>query len=309
LTRQRRWLNPGAVAARIPVYLSTGTPNELAELDATAGDTLPANLMPSEVVKTTGAQTLSGKELASPKIVNFANAQHDHSSAAQGGSISASGLTGTISSGLLEQPLVVGSSPAEGIKVDLEQPAYPWRDLVGDIAIRGAGGADPTFAVYRGNIRQFQFSVGDEVWLAFHIPHDLAKGTDLYVHAHWSHAAANVTGGQVKWTFECTFAKGFDQQAFPATISASAIQTASATQYRHMVAEAQLSTPNGAADKLDTNALEPDGLILMRAYLNDNSMTVSGGAVPEPFLHSVDLHYQSTNVGTKRKAPDFYASS
>jgi len=32
--------------------------------------------------------------------------------------------------------------------------------------------------------------------------------------------------------------------------------------------------------------------------------TMNGGA--KPFVHSIDIHYQSTGVNTKNKAPNFY---
>ena len=38
-----------------------------------------------------------------------------------------------------------------------------------------------------------------------------------------------------------------------------------------------------------------------------NNIT-SGGAVPDIFVHYVDIHYQTSGlIGTKAKAPDFYS--
>ena len=53
---------------------------------------------------------------------------------------------------------------------------------------------------------------------------------------------------------------------------------------------------------LDTDLLEPDGVVLMRVFLSANTMA---GAT-DPFMHYCDLHYQSTGIGTKQKTPDFY---
>jgi len=47
-------------------------------------------------------------------------------------------------------------------------------------------------------------------------------------------------------------------------------------------------------------------MIFGRVYLSANNMTVSGGAVPDPFLHQVDIHYQSTAIGTKKRFPSFW---
>jgi len=52
---------------------------------------------------------------------------------------------------------------------------------------------------------------------------------------------------------------------------------------------------------LDTNDLEDDGLFLVRADLATSTST------DNPFLHFVDIHYQSTGIPTKNRAPDFYA--
>lgn len=66
-----------------------------------------------------------------------------------------------------------------------------------------------------------------------------------------------------------------------------------------------LSTPGGSASQIDTDLLEPDGLIVL--HFNVPTIpTVTGGAA-KPFIHYVDVHYQSTGIGTKQKAPDFYA--
>jgi hypothetical protein len=73
-----------------------------------------------------------------------------------------------------------------------------------------------------------------------------------------------------------------------------------------MIAGTTLSVSGGASDELDTDILEPDGLILCRFYLDSNDITVSGGGVPDPFIHFVDIHYQSTGLPTKQRAPDFW---
>ena len=73
-----------------------------------------------------------------------------------------------------------------------------------------------------------------------------------------------------------------------------------------MIAEGGASVSGGSATQLDTDNLETDGLILGRMYVDSNDITVSGGGVPEPFIHFVDIHYQSTGVGTKQRAPDFW---
>lgn len=192
-----------------------------------------------------------------------------------------------------------------GIKVDLTAPTFGWRDLLGVIRTRGVGATDPNDATYRGNIKGYQFSVNDEAWIEYHIPHDYVSGTDIHLHFHWSHNSAIVTGGNVTWGADVTYAKGHNQTAFVAPVNPTIVGNVSTVQYQHIITEVQISALTPSASQIDTDNLEPDGVILVRVYLSANNIT-SSGAVPDPFLHYADIHYQSTNMATKDKAPDFY---
>lgn len=199
----------------------------------------------------------------------------------------------------------VGKVSGRGIRVDTTTPTFGWRDLLGAIRTRGVGATDPNDATYRGNIKGYQFDVNDEAWIEFHVPHDYVAGSDVHLHFHWSHNSAIVTGGTVTWGADLTYAKGHNQAAFPAPVNPTVIGTASTTQYQHIITEVQVSASTPSAVQIDSDDLEPDGLILARVYLGANNIT-SSGAVPDPFLHFADIHYQTTNIGTKQKAPDFY---
>lgn len=199
--------------------------------------------------------------------------------------------------------LVLPKTSGSGIKVDPAAPTFGWKDLVGDITIRDTTNpVNPTYNVFRGGLRNYQFTVNDECFLMFHMPHDYVPGTDLHIHAHWSHASTTVTSGSVTWSFEVIYAKGHNQAAFSAPITTSVTQSASTTQYQHMIAEVQLSAASPSASQLNTSLLEVDGLIEVRCYLSANSMN----GTPEPYLKFVDIHYQSTGIPTKNKAPNFY---
>ncbi len=206
-----------------------------------------------------------------------------------------------------EDNIVLPKTSGKGILVDTVSPTYGWKDLIGRISIRGLAFAnDPNAVNYRGTLKQFQFAVNDEVEVEFHIPHDYAPGTDIHLHFHWSHNATTVTGGSVTWGAEVSYAKGHNQAPFSAPVTFTVAQNASTTQYQHMIAEGQLSASSPSASQIDTDNLEPDGLILVRIFLSANNLTVSAGGIPEPFLHFADIHYQSTQTATKQKAPNFY---
>lgn len=204
--------------------------------------------------------------------------------------------------------IMVPKDQNSGIRVDSTgTPTYPWHDLRSTLYADHANpGTEPTFAVYRGGLRARQFDVADEAYIEFHIPHDYVMGSELFIHNHWSHNDNGVTGGTVTWGFEITYAKGHNQAAFPAPILVSVTQAASLTQYQHMIAETSITSVSGSSTSLVVGDIEVDGLIMVRVWLDSNNIT-STNPQPAPFLHFVDIHYQSTNIGTKNKSPGFWS--
>lgn len=109
-------------------------------------------------------------------------------------------------------------------------------------------------------------------------------------------------------SFQCdyTYAKGHNQAAFPAekqqTISYATVNVATTPQYQHRIDEVQISQSGGSATRLDSAAFEVDGLVLLSVTLT-SLPTITAGNL---FIHCIDLHYQTTGVPTKAKAPNFY---
>ena len=201
--------------------------------------------------------------------------------------------------------LVLPKTAGFGIKLEPDSETFGWRDMLGKIQLHGVGANEPVYSVYRDGIRAFEFNtVADECYIELHIPHDYAPGTDLFIHAHWSHhAAATWTTGALTWDFEMTYAKGHDQANFPATVTPTVTHDNTAdsvSQYRHIISEVQCSAGSPSGTQLDSDDIEVDGLILIRVELSANT------SPDNPFLHFVDIHYQSTNIATKQKAPNFY---
>lgn len=196
---------------------------------------------------------------------------------------------------------------ATGIKIGpVTNQTYGWHDLTGQLQVYGDVG-DASRLVYRGGIKALEFNEGESAYVDFHMPHDYLPGSDIFIHVHWSHTSTLVTGGSATWGFEVMYAKGHNQAAFHAPVLISVVQNASTTQYQHMIAETVGSTAGGSLVLLDTNDLEVDGVMQCRLYLDSNDLTVSSGPQPNLFAHFVDIHYQSTNVATKNRAPDFWA--
>jgi len=203
--------------------------------------------------------------------------------------------------------LQVPKGSSYGIKVDSEgTPDFGWRDLTGIMQTYGGAG-EASRNVFVGGIKALQFTENDSAYVDFHFPHDYAMGTHLYVHVHWSHTSALVTGGTVTWGIEFTYAKGHNQGAYPATnASLALVGDDSTTPRQHIITEVLASSVGGSSSTIDVAILEPDAVGMARVYLDSNDITVSGGGIPEPYIHFVDLHYQSTGVGTKNKDPDFW---
>lgn len=198
---------------------------------------------------------------------------------------------------------VPATKGATGLKVGPNGgDTYPWHDLHSTLHTDPATPATlPSFIAYQDGIKMRQFAEGDEAFIEFHLPHDYFMGSDLYIHAHWSHNSALITSGSVTWGFELSYAKGHNQAAFSATKLVTVAQATSAIQYQHMIAETAMTSLGGGATTFDNADIEPDAIVMCRVYLDSNDLI---GDTTDPFLHFVDIHYQSTNVGTKNRNVD-----
>lgn len=210
-------------------------------------------------------------------------------------------VAGEVSSGGLILPKTAGY----GIKVDTTTPTFPWRDIIGQVVPKTTGAGTPVFGTFRGNINAWKLIANDIIDFVFHIPHDHVPGTDIYYHVHWGHNGTAISGNVV-FTQYATYAKGHNQADFPAeitnTITYNTVDIATTPQYRHRIDEIQMSTAGGSASQLNTTNMEPDGIVMVRMKVT-TLPTITGGDL---FVFLSDIHYQSTNVGTKSKSPVFW---
>lgn len=204
--------------------------------------------------------------------------------------------------------VTVSKNPNAGILVDTAEPEYPWRDILGQIVITSTGPTKPVFNTFLSQVGAYSFASGDDCNISFHLPHDYAAGTDIFLHFHWSHNGTAITGSSV---FNCyqTYAKGHNQANFSVeklvTLTVPTPNISTVPQYRHRIDEIQISSNGGSATLLDSSLFEPDGIIMH--HLDWATIpTITGGTPNEPFLFYIDVHYQSTNIGTKQKTPNFY---
>jgi len=208
--------------------------------------------------------------------------------------------------------IVMPRESGTGFMVDPASPTYGWRDLIGEIIPRVGGGQAPALSAFRGGaVKYYAFSTGDVIDnVSCHIQHDYVPGTDLYLHAHWSHNGTAISGNLgIRWFF--TYSKGYNQagniftveKQYDMTIPITSITTH--PRYGHFINEFQLSTPGGSATLLDSNLIEVDGLIGIALRVT-SIPTITGGTPNLPFILLTDVHYQSTQMSTKGRNYPFY---
>lgn len=205
--------------------------------------------------------------------------------------------------------MVLPKEQATGIKVDDETPTWGWRDLIGYMIVDSSGANAASLVPFDGGlVRRWAFSATDKEDFEYHIPHDYVPGSDLFIHFHWAHNGTAINGPIVA-TLAYTYAKGHNQANFSAekttTITYNTVNIATTPRIRHRIEETPLSTPGGSATLLNTNDIEPDGVIGLN-FTMTTIPSISGGSPNLPFVFFVDVHYQSTNMATKQRSPNFY---
>lgn len=201
------------------------------------------------------------------------------------------------SSGIVVFPKASGN----GIMVDTTNPTYGWRDILGDLSIGVAGAHSPAWTNYSGKFWAYSFDNAtgpgeDQLVVNYHMPHDYKLDTMVYPHVHWQ--PTTTATGTVVWEFQYTAAKGHQQQQYSQFANiyvTGVIPAGSGMVGKHYITEANIGSG------IPFTNLEPDSLIVMCI-----SRIGSGTYTDNVIANYADLHYQSTNMPTKQKAPNFY---
>lgn len=213
--------------------------------------------------------------------------------------------------------LILPKTSGLGIQVDTTTPTFGFADLLGDQFSKNTGATKPTLAAHNGAVQAWQFGNGDEAYMTYHIPHDYVIGTDIFLHVHWDQTSTTATGGTIDFKYFAEYAKGHNQAsgstftATPITATFSSINindgASGLNQRQQHLTEVIISAASATAALFDRDDLEPDGVIELTFEMDANNLTDSV-TVLDPFIHYVDIHYQTTSIlGTKSKSPDFYA--
>lgn len=206
--------------------------------------------------------------------------------------------------------LVLPKTSGLGIKVDTDAPTFAWRDLSGVLTPDPAGTDAPAVLAFRTPVRAYFFDTGDVMDCCFHLPHDYVPGTDMLIHVHWSHDNTAITGN-VQFVLGSTYAKRSTgtAQIFNAakthTITYATVDITTTPRYVHRVDEIAISGASDSGTQYDRTVFEVDGVLLVRVTV-PTIPTMTGGTTTRIPVFYVDLHYQSTNSGTKNNASPFY---
>lgn len=209
--------------------------------------------------------------------------------------------TGDSMTGSLSLPKTKG----DGLLVNNQ---YAWVDIIGSLTPKTIGTNVAKLESYYNYISAWAHPVGSYGDIIYHIPHDYAPNTNIYIHVHWGHNGTDISG-TFKVNLWATFAKRNGMYAVPiaTSITVNALDITNTPQYFHRVDEIQFSMIGGSSSMLNTTDLEVDGLINVH-YEIETIPSITGSTQANlPYLHTIDIHMQSTNVGTANKDPDFYS--
>jgi hypothetical protein len=128
-------------------------------------------------------------------------------------------------------------------------------------------------------------------------------GSDFHYHIHWQHNGSGISG-TATFTYYAVLAKRDVVYGTEVTntISYNTVNIATTPNGYHRVDEVQMSSAGGSASLLNTDNIEVDALVKVRIKIT-GLPTITAGDL---FIDTADIHYQSTNMATKQKAPGFY---
>ena len=172
-----------------------------------------------------------------------------------------------------------------------------WNDNIQVFAsAKGRGTSEPVWEDMGNGQFNFLFTVGDELFLTYHVQHDYKLGSDAYPHIHFLVTDALSAGQQITWRFAYVLARGHSQgeslTVAETVINMTYTATGAEIAGEHIVLECE------DIDAFDL--LEPDTLVCARVEL------ISENVTGDIFGIMADLHYQTDRHSTLNKAPNFY---
>lgn len=180
-----------------------------------------------------------------------------------------------------------------------------WRDIIGNVQPKATGAGSPTRAIYDGGtVASYAFILNDVCDFGYRIPHDWAFNTDLLWHCHWSHTGTSISGDLVlEFYYQIAKRDGLFGAEKKLTITYPTVNLATTPRRLKRVDETPMTATVATSILSATSEIEVDGFIegtLKIAFLP----TIGGGG--KLFVHTCDLHYESTCLATLNNAAPFY---
>lgn len=206
--------------------------------------------------------------------------------------------------------IAISKDQLSGIKVDVENPTFAIMDLKGILRVDVVGPTSPSLEVYRDNTRGFAYGAGDVQDWTMHVEHWNVVGGEKFLHAHIRHNGTSISGDLVV-TFDIVHNYGHSRPSSPAGIQKtltipSATIVADLPQYDTHILDVLIAQSGGGASLLDSDEWQPDDDIMVKMTVT-TLPTITGGTTSKIFIPYVDIHCESTGIGTKNSSPDFWA--
>lgn len=164
-----------------------------------------------------------------------------------------------------------------------------WTDSQSPALSTRVGGTAPGFAAMNGGIYGIQFATGEECHGSIQLPHSAIPGGELRMHVHFRFAngSSPVVGETVIWSLEYEIAAV--NGSFGATDTRSGTYTiVTGDANKHLVQAIHTVTMASPAQS---------NIVTFRVYRSGGTSSV------EPFLLSVDGHFQQGSYGTTAEYP------
>lgn len=159
---------------------------------------------------------------------------------------------------------------------------YRWDDSMAPAYGLRVGGSQPTFAVLKGNIYGYRFATNDEMHGCIQLPHQTVDNPEIRLHCHFTFNATTTNGATVILEVEYIWAT--PNGTFTAPATSSATHTISGDEdNKHKILTVLTATLTGAG---------PSSMIVFRLRRSGGTSAVN------PFLLSVDAHYQKGRYGS-----------
>lgn len=181
-------------------------------------------------------------------------------------------------------------------RASLEDILGGWRDLLGPLSsAKIPASSAPSWSAFgpSGGLYAYSFAVNDQLFVTYHIDHDMKQGATMYPHMHWSTDGTDTN--TVKWEIEYSIASRDDDtpDTFPAPTIVNLEAAAPGTAWSHIVTE----------DATGVSTPEVDSLVMVKIKRVTNGGTENTDTV---YGLTMDWHYPTDRYATKNRAPDFY---